>query len=221
MLSPRSLTTKKQQGALNVKISLQFATLVATVLSIFLTSGQLHAQKGTNVAVLDVGEVFEHHASFKANMEAIKSEIEAFENTVKAERKRLTTESEKLKDFNAGSPEYKQIETRLAGMSADLQVRMQLKRKEFLEREAQVYFQAYNDVVATVAEFSQRYGIGLVLRFNGKQMDATKRDSVLQGVNRAVVYQNKLNITSQIIERLNRGAPPVNVGGRPLPQRRN
>jgi hypothetical protein len=91
-----------------------------------------------------------------------------------------------------------------------------------MEREAKVCYTAYNEVLQQVTEFANRNSIGLVLRFNSEEIDPDERGSVLQGVNRTVVYQRNLNITGPILERLNRGAAPAEeVGARPgIPMRR-
>ena len=108
-----------------------------------------------------------------------------------------------------GSLEYKQKEEELARMQSDLQVQVGLKRKEFLEQEARVYFHVYRDIEQVVAQFAQRYRIDLVLRFNGDPMKEDDRASVLQGVNRAIVYQNGRDITQSILAELNRIYPPA------------
>ena len=59
--------------------------------------------EGTLVAVLDVAKVFERHDRFKARMEAIKGEVELFENSLKEERAALQTRAEQLKEYNPGS----------------------------------------------------------------------------------------------------------------------
>jgi hypothetical protein len=106
-------------------------------------------------------------------------------------------------------------------MAADMQVEMTMKKKEFMEKEAKVYYSAYMDAIQQVSDFASRHNIGLVLRFNGEEIDPKERNSVLQGVNRAVVYQRNLNITEAIVQELNRGAAPRNAGARPaIPQRR-
>jgi hypothetical protein len=81
------------------------------------------------------------------------------------------------------------------------------RQKDFMEREAKVYFNVYREVEAAVADFSARNRIGLVLRYSAEDMDPTKRDSIMQGINRIVIYQNRLNITDIILDTLNRGTP--------------
>jgi hypothetical protein len=43
-------------------------------------------------------------------------------------------------------------------------------------------------------------------------MDPTKRESIMQGINRMVIYQNRLNITDIILDTLNRGTPTATPG---------
>ena len=54
----------------------------------------------------------------------------------------------------------------MARKQADGQAQTQLKRKEFLEREAMIYYKTYTDISSVVQQFAEKYGIALVLRFN-------------------------------------------------------
>jgi hypothetical protein len=92
-------------------------------------------------------------------------------------------------------------------------VKIGLKRKEFLEQEARVYYRVYREIEQSVGLFAQRNRIGLVLRFNGDEMKEDDRASVLQGVNRAVVYQQNLDVTEFILGDLNRGTTPPPTPG--------
>ncbi len=177
---------------------------------------------GTAIAVIDLNQVFEQHVRFKATMEQIKNDIKNYEAAVIERRKQGTALSEKLREYQPGSPDYKKLEEELAKLSAELQVDMAIKKKDFMDREARAYYQAYQEVLEHVTAFAHKHGIGLVLRFNDEPIDPQERASVLQGVNRSVVYQRDLNITGAIVQELNRGAvAPAAVGARPAaPQRR-
>lgn len=163
---------------------------------------------GTSVAVVDINFIFKNHARFNQKMEEIKGEIENFERHLRDERDKITAKTEELQKIPAGSPQYKQLEESIASMHTTLSLETGRKRKEILENEAKVYYNAYREIEDHVALFADKYGIGLVLRFNSEEMDVTKRDSVLQGINRAVVFQRNLNITNAILEELNRETPP-------------
>jgi Skp family chaperone for outer membrane proteins len=165
------------------------------------------------VAVLDVALIFKHHDRFNAAMGDIKKDIEQFEAYVRDEQRKLKARAEELQQFNASSPDYKTKEAELARVQSELQVQIGLKRKDFLEQEARVYFRVYQEIKQSVAVFAQRYRIGLVLRWNSDNMQENDRASVLQGVNNGVVYEAGLDITKPIIEDLNRR--PFNPDDKP------
>jgi Skp family chaperone for outer membrane proteins len=171
------------------------------------------APSGTNVAVIDIALIFKHHDRFNGQMADIKRDIEQFEAYVRDQQKALKARAEELQTFNATSPEYKSREEALARSQSELQVEIGLKRKNFLEREARVYYHIYKEIESSVRTFATRARIGLVLRFNSDDMKEDDRASVLQGVNRAVVFHQGLDITTFIIEDLNRR--PFNPNEKP------
>jgi hypothetical protein len=87
-----------------------------------------------------------------------------------------------------------------------------------LEQEARVYFGIYREVEDAVINFAQRNRIGLVLRYTSDEMKPEDRNSVLQGVNKPVVFQQNLDITSHVLNQLNAGATMPAPGPSPGPQ---
>ena len=159
---------------------------------------------GTVVAVVDVSYVFENHSGFKDAMDRMKQEVQQYEEELRTRHQALSKERDQMMQFTPGSPDYERMERALTDKAAKLQVDTQLKKKEFLQRESKVYYEVYQDVSNAVREFAEMKGIDLVLRYNGAEMKADDRASVLQGVNRAMVYQRNLDITREILDRLNR-----------------
>lgn len=158
-----------------------------------------------SVVVIDISEVFKNHARFKSAMEEIKEVVKSLEGGAQAEQKALVKKREQLTELTPGSVDYKRLEEEMARGGSQLQVDMALKQKEVMEREAKVYFNTYMEVQDLVKEFAEKNGIRLVLRYSRMEMDPTKRDTVLQGVNRPIVYQRNLDITDLIISQCNRG----------------
>jgi Skp family chaperone for outer membrane proteins len=235
---------RNQQGVLNVKsavksprlLLLGFACLQATSLAF----GQAPAgnrpvprpaapaaapaarpaaaQAAGHVAVVDVGYIFKNHTGFNSQMELMKTEVQKYEEQLRARHQELSQEREQLLQFKPGTPNYDKLEREMADKAAKLQVDTQLKKKEFLTREAKVYFDVYNEVSKSIEEFANMNNIDLVLRYNGDDIDSEDRQSVLTGVNRAIVYHRNLDITREVLDRLNR-APRVSqnpaAGGAP------
>jgi Skp family chaperone for outer membrane proteins len=198
-----------QQGVLIVKNYLLSAATVAAIASLVVSDsvGQNSSTApppGPTITVIDISEVFKKHPGFKQQMEAMKRDVQAFEAELTRRGKEIEQLREQMRMHKLGTPKYKELETQIATKQADGQATTQLKRKEFLEREAMIYYQVYTDISTVVQQFATRYRIRLVLRFNSREIEPQDRNSVLEGVNRNVVFQNKLDITQQIIETIER-----------------
>lgn len=166
-------------------------------------------QATTQIVVIDIAKIFKGHHRFNQMMADIKKDIEDFDAYVKNETNKLKGMGEALQSYRAGSLEYKQKEEEAARLTSDLQVKVGLKKKELLESEARVYFTVYRQLEQKVAVFAQRNRITMVLRFNSDEMKEDDRNSVLQGVNRAVVYYHpNLDVTNLVLLELNDGVPP-------------
>ncbi len=174
-----------------------------TAISHSQTQPQPQAQSsGTQLAVIDISKIFKNHTRFKQAMEGMKTEVKNFETTLQQRGNQINELRKQMQPYDPGSAEYKQLEAQIMKVQADGQIAAAQKKKEFLEREAKIYFEVYTEVAAEVARFAEQHGIGLVIRFNSDPIDQKNRQAVLEGVNRAVIFQKHLNITNAILQRL-------------------
>ncbi len=157
------------------------------------------------LALLDVSRVFKNHNRFKGMMEDMKADVQQAENRVKAERDAINKLLERLKDFRNGTPDYKSLEAEIAERQADLEVKVRLQRKQFLEREAKIYYNVYQEIWQATDYFCRRHNIDMVFRFNGEKVDPEQPQSVLGEINKPLVwYDQSLDITDAILSELNR-----------------
>ncbi len=166
---------------------------------------------GIYVAVVDIGYIFKNNAAFKQQLDAVGAEIKAFEEQMNAQRSAIMAERKQLEDYDPASAQYRQLEESIARKMSDLNVSAQLKKKDVLQKEAKIYFDSYNQISAVVTQVANQYNISLVLRYDSEQIDPANRQSVLKGLNRYVVYQNQLDITSVVLKQLP-GAVATNQG---------
>ena len=165
------------------------------------------ASPATHVAVIDVGYIFKNHARFKQAMDKMKDEVLQAENVLKAERDRINGLMEQLKGFNVGTPEYKKLEAEVAKAQGDFSVNAQLQKKDFMDREAKVYLQVYNEIERAVSQFARDNGIAVVLRFDGDPVDATDRNRILGSITKPIVYHDpQIDITADVLRMLNGAA---------------
>ncbi len=167
------------------------------------------------VCVVDVAQIFKNHAGFNQQLENLKQQAEQFKYELQQRGEQLQAKSEQLKDFQIGSPEYKQLESELAQASANLEVERRSKTREFIQAEAELHFDTYVEVTRLIASLCEERGYRMALRFDSRQTDPSNADSIMQRVNEYVIFQNpRIDITAEIVSRLGGGAAPQ-VGSRP------
>lgn len=180
-------------------------------------SGSASASPATHVAVIDVGYIFKNHNRFKAAMEKMKDEVMAAENALKAERDRINVLMEQLKNFNVGTPEHRKLEAEVAKAQGDFNVNAQLQKKDFMDREAKVYLQVYNEIERAVSQFARDNKIAVVHRFDGEPVDDADRNRILGSITKPIVYYDpQVDITPDILRMLNAGAVAAQPGQQPV-----
>jgi Skp family chaperone for outer membrane proteins len=203
-----------------VKTLVHFTAAAAAVLTLGVVSSQAQNPAGANatkhgVAVVDISYIFKKHDRFRATMESMKKEMETTEAELKSDRDKIAQMEEQRNTYNAGSAEYKQMDEQLARNMAEFNLKMTKLRKEFLEREAKVYYQTYLEVSKAVEYYAQHHDIGLVIRFNGEPVDPNKREDVLREINKPVVFQNQVDITPDVLALLNRDSGAAATATKP------
>jgi len=173
-----------------------------------------------SVAIIDLTYIFENHQRFGAMKEDMKRDVKAAEETLKNRSKEVQGLGERLRTFQKGSRDYKELEEELASRSADLSVQAKLQQKQFLEREAKMYYNVYREIIDAVHYYAQRNNIQIVLRFNGAPVDTNDPQEVLKELNKAIVWHTPtVDITPYILAQLNRTPQrQPKVGRRPNAQ---
>ncbi len=183
------------------------AILVGSSLLCPLSAVSAAGPNGHNIAVVDVSIVFKEHARFKAMMDRMKKEVDAVEADLKVEYTRLKALDEEIKQLNPNSPEYKTKFTAATEAQSKFQVKTQLQKKDFLERESKIYYQVYRELDDAVRVFATKHNIHLVLRYASEPVNSEDRNDILRGINKPIVYVDPaLDITRLVLNDLNRSA---------------
>jgi hypothetical protein len=93
------------------------------------------------------------------------------------------------------------LEKELAEGQAKFQSKVATARKEFLEAEAKIYHETFEQVRATVTEYAKQHGIRVVRRRSGSnaaadekvtedKVDTTDRMAMLARINRPIIYSD-------------------------------
>lgn len=172
---------------------------------------------GTQVALIDIGFIFRKHPGYVAKRDALLERAKTLTSGETTARNQLQKEGNKLKEYQPGSLEFKQLEAQLTQQASDFQVQQQLARRELAEEEVKLYYETYVEVQKIIDRLATGYGIQLVVRFDREPMEATDPDSIRRGLMNPVVYQRGLDITDLVMAEMTKTAvrPVINNGVRP------
>lgn len=177
------------------------ALVTVVAFSVSTASAQESKQSGI-VAVLDVAKVFKENRDFESKMQSIKSTADQLKASIQQKQEAIKQEAGGLQQFEVGSPERNQMEADLVQKQAKLRTEAHQAEVDLLSKEARVYYDTYQQMQSILSSLSTEYGISLVLRFDSEEVDASNRGEVIKGVNRAVVYQQGLDLTKMVIEKM-------------------
>lgn len=177
------------------------ALVTVVALSVSTASAQEAKQSGI-VAVLDVAKVFKENRDFESKMQSIKSTADQLKSSIQQKQEAIKQEAGGLQQYEVGSAERNQMEAELVQKQAKLRTEAHQAEVDLLSKEARVYYETYQQMQSILSSLSTEYGISLVLRFDSEEVDANNRGEVIKGVNRAVVYQQGLDLTTMVIEKM-------------------
>jgi Skp family chaperone for outer membrane proteins len=151
------------------------------------------------VAVVDVSYIFKSYPKFTQQINVLKEEMKTADADLKTIVDRLTAKEQQRDTLKPGSPEFKQLDEELAREKADFSIKQGTVRRDFLEREARVYYSTYMEVANAIKFVAQQNNIGMVLRFNGDPIDPQQREDVMRAIMQPIVHQNSIDITPDVL----------------------
>jgi Skp family chaperone for outer membrane proteins len=160
------------------------------------------------VAVVDIPYIFKNYERFRATTESMKKEMETIDADVKGDRAKIEQAKQQRDTYNPGTAEFKKLDEEMSRMMAEFQLKTNKLQKDFMERQAKLYYQTYLEVVDAVNIYAKRHNIGLVMRFNGEPVDPNNREAVMRDINKQVVTQDHIDITPDVLMLLNRDQQP-------------
>ena len=184
------------------------------------------SSSGARIAVIDVNHIFKNHLGFKQSVEAWKQRVKNAETKMKGKNQLIEQQVEQLRIYKPGTKEFKNLEEQVAKERADLQVEVQINKKELMLAEAKMYLSVYQQLKEQVAYFARQHNITLVMRYNSGDVDPEDPRQIQSLMLRPVLFQDRIDITNDLLNRLNGsaqvgrrptapGSPAAQVGRRP------
>jgi Skp family chaperone for outer membrane proteins len=200
-------------AALAIVLSLSSLLAIAVAQNAGVRSTQ--PMPGSRVALIDINYLFKSHAGFNSRMEEWKRAFNAANEDFKQKRNAIAKDIEALQLLNKASPDYAQKERAVADRDAQLRVDATLSQNKFVQLEATIHYEVYQEIMQATDYFCRENNIDVVLRFNRDKTDPQRPDSILSLINRQVVWTNQgIDVTEHVLRDLNRRSPAPAADGR-------
>lgn len=163
------------------------------------------------IGLVDMARVFKEYNKFEDMRAALKAEME----TALAEAKKIASDAEKVKEelklLKVGSAEYIKRESDLAQLSSDFETKRKIANVTYQRKEAEIFQDIYVDAVGVIKLYAEHFKYSMVMRFNSAALDKNDQASVVNGLNKLVIYHRPQDdITDAVIDYLNRKYTPTN-----------
>ena len=169
---------------------------------------QSTAAAPTKVGLIDMAEVFRDYEKFSALREDLKNEMVRMDAAAKPKIEELKSLQQQLQSgqLAQGSPERDAVETKLIGISTQLEALRKKAQVDVMRKESEIYKDIYLEVQDTVAKFAEFKQYDMIIRFNSSDLgEAANPQAVLQQMNRQVVFHKPSdNITAPVVQYLNK-----------------
>lgn len=165
------------------------------------------------IGLVDMARVFKEYNKFEDMRASLKGEMEA----ALSEAKKIASDAEKVKEelklLKPGSAEYVKREADLAQLSSDFETKRKLANVQYQRKEAEIFQDIYVDAVGVIKLYAEHFKYSMVMRFNSADLDKSNPTSVVNGLNKLVIYHRPQDdITEAVIDYLNRKYTPANPG---------
>lgn len=209
-------TTRIFLGALGLLVGLAASCVFAQTRPVTQQAQPVRQGAAPQIAVIDISRIFKEHPRFIDEMARLKTRVEAEDAKMKSRADRLQASADELKTLKPGSQEYKIKEKAIASDRAQMQIDIQVQRKEFLQQEATIYKEVYESVKIQVANYASRAGLAAVIRYTTPPPEAQDQpNAVLAEIQKDLVwFAPQLDITNHILASLGAGASSARTATR-------
>ena len=183
--------------------------LAVLALATCLTRGGLAADP-LPIALVNVDRILRDYKPLNEKLAPLKAEAKEFEAALQVRQAELETVGNQIRQVQPGSPDHQRLQIQAVKMQNDLQRFIATSRNELQSKEATVYLAFYRHLDSEIAKYAKANNLKLVIRQHQTSFeDGQSLPDVAKALNRAILYEDGLDITDQILEALRTSGPPT------------
>lgn len=161
------------------------------------------------IALLNPDRIFKTHKPFQEQLAKLQEEAKEVEQTVQARQAELETATNQLRRTPQGTPEFTKLQIQVFKLQNDLQQFINSERQKLANKEAMLLLGFHRQLDAEVSKYAKARGIKLVIRQQETSLEENQQlTEIAKAINRAILYEEGLDITDEILKALGATASP-------------
>jgi Skp family chaperone for outer membrane proteins len=167
------------------------------------TAAQEKEAASLPVAVLNLDVLFKEDPKVVKALTELKQQAVEIDEKIKLRQAELESTAADANKAQPGSQEQRRLGQQAARLQNELQQFIARERASVQLQEARIYLATYRDVESIVQKYCREKGIKLVIRQQATGLDGEQSaQEILKALNRIVVFEEGLDITADIQERM-------------------
>jgi len=170
------------------------------------------AEPALPVALVNVDRILKQHKPLNEKLTPLKAQAKEFEGAVQVRQAELETVGNQIRQVQPGSPDHQRLQIQLVKMQNDLQRFIATNRSELQNKEATVYLAFFRQLDAEISKYAKAHSLKLVIRQHETSFEEGQSlPDVAKALNRAILYEDGLDITDPILEALDGNSKSARV----------
>jgi len=166
-------------------------------------SNEKPAAPPSDLGVVDVMAALEKCKHLQAAMKEHHAAKAAFEAVARDEEQQQKDARTQLEMFAKGTNAYDELAVKLAKRQAVWNVEAKAQREDLQRAEAGIYAKFNTRLEKVITDLAAARKLRIAVRFSREALNEKDRTNVLRYVNRPVIFQDRLDITEDVIAALN------------------
>lgn len=156
------------------------------------------------LGLVDMAKVVANYDRFVVATADLKARTTDIAEQFNRRGKALQALKQEMDSKPPGSEQHLVLKGQLERLAADLKAETEDQKRRLRFEEAQIYADAYEEIVEAIQRVADARGYDLILRFKSDtEIDRTSSEAIVQHLNRDVIFQRNRDITQLVLEQLN------------------
>lgn len=158
------------------------------------------------VALLNADKVIKQYPGLQDRLQPVRQDVVEMDKAAQLKQVELETTQRQLQRTQPGTPDFEKLQVLLVKLQTELRQFIDRERRNIAKREAVIYADAFREMEEEVKTICKARGIKLVIRQVDASLNDERPEEVLKAINRAILYDDNLDITEEVMTALKKRA---------------